>query len=468
MRFLVILCLIGQTTLSVVSASPAQPNIVLLVSDDMGWNDVGYHGGTAATPNLDRLATEGIQLERFYVHPICSPTRTAMMTGRTPSRFGITAPVGGHQGVPVEEHFLPQTFSAAGYQCFMTGKWHLGIGEGMHPLDRGFDHFYGHLGGAIDYFTHTGGRGGNVDWFRNRESLVEEGYSTYLFATEALHLLAARDREKPVFLYVPFNAPHNPPQAPAKLVEKNGSDRSGLRNAAIEAMDIAIGRILKGIDDEGMTDNTLVMFFCDNGGPGQMRGGGKGKGRPQSAPNAGADESSDNSRRLALRAGKGSVYEGGIRVPAIIRWPGKIEPGSSSEQFISATDLLPSLASAAKIDTQNTVPLDGCQVWEAMATGAEVTRDHPIVIAGPRESWAILQTPWKLVKPEGAQPELYQILKDPTESKNVAEEHPDVLSQMSATLDKVVSQAVIRRSSGPGGGKSRPGGKKGSGRRPTE
>ena len=189
----------------------------MFVSDDMGWNEVGYHGSKIATPHIDGLAKEGVQLDRFYVHPICSPTRTALMTGRSPARFGITGPIG-RGVVPLDEHFLPQTFQKAGYQTFMVGKWHLGERSDDHaPNARGFDHFYGCLGGVIDYYTHRRGRG--LDWQRNGKPVIEEGYSTDLFAAEAIRLLKNRDQKKSVFLYLPFNAPHQPAQAPDVLIQ---------------------------------------------------------------------------------------------------------------------------------------------------------------------------------------------------------------------------------------------------------
>ena len=202
---------IFTAALGLVLEAAAKPNIVLFVSDDMGWNEVGYHGSKIATPHIDGLAKEGVQLDRFYVHPICSPTRTALMTGRSPARFGITGSIG-RGVVPLDEHFLPQTFQKAGYQTFMVGKWHLGErSDDYAPNARGFDHFFGFHGGGINYYTTDGSRARG--WFRNGQSVAPQGYSTDLLADEAIKLLKNRNKKKPVFLYLPFNAPHQPAQA---------------------------------------------------------------------------------------------------------------------------------------------------------------------------------------------------------------------------------------------------------------
>lgn len=412
------------------AAPSAKPNVVLFVSDDMGWSDVSYHGGTVKTPNIDRIGSEGVELDRFYVFPICSPTRTALMTGRSPIRFGIIAPIGGRQGVPTDEHFLPETFQDAGYQTYMVGKWHLGkMGEAYAPQSRGFDHFYGFRGGVIDYYKHTGSRG--LDWQRNGKEIVEEGYATELFAAEAVKLLKGRDKAKPVFLYVPFNAPHSPAQAPEKLIKdyvKQGMDRSAAaRAASIDSMDQAIGKILKTLDDEGMTENTLTMFFCDNGAGGgrERRGNGNRRGRPGMVEGAG---------NAPLKGGKGSVYEGGIRVPAVLRWPSAIKAGTKSEVFISVQDLLPTLAGATGLSPGNTKPLDGTNQWPTLSRSESAKpKRKPFIVAG-QGSWAILESPWKLVQRDEVAT-LYQVIEDPSETKDLAAAKPRVTERLAKLLD---------------------------------
>jgi len=388
----------------------------MFVSDDMGWNEVGYHGSKIATPHIDGLAKEGVQLDRFYVHPICSPTRTALMTGRSPARFGITGPIG-RGVVPLDEHFLPQTFQKAGYQTFMVGKWHLGERSDDHtPNARGFDHFYGCLGGVIDYYTHRRGRG--LDWQRNGKPVIEEGYSTDLFAAEAIRLLKNRDQKKSVFLYLPFNAPHQPAQAPDVLIQKykrlGFSSRAIGRAAAIEAMDAAMGRVLAAIRVEGMAKDTLVMFFCDNGSGGGSRG-------PRALPG-----------QLSLLGGKGSVLEGGIRVPAVFRWPGVIRTGTTCSQLISAQDLFPTFAAAAGIKPANQKPFDGVNCWPAIIQNKPMKRP-PVIVAGPSGDFAVLHDQWKLTWGQG-QVRLYNVKDDPAESKDVILNHPETAANLADNL----------------------------------
>ena len=382
----------------------------------MGWNEVGYHGSKIATPHIDRLAKEGMQLNRFYVHPICSPTRTALMTGRSPARFGITGAIG-RGVVPLDEHFLPQTFQKAGDQTFMVGKWHLGErSDDYAPNARGFDHFFGFHGGGINYYTTDGSRARG--WFRNGQSVAPQGYSTDLLADEAIKLLKNRNKIKPVFLYLPFNAPHQPAQASERLLEKYRKlgffGRRVGQAGAIEAMDAAIGRVLATIEAEGISKETLVMFFCDNGSGGGRRG------------------STALPGQLALRGGKCSVLEGGIRVPAVLRWPGVIRAGTTCSQLISAQDLFPTFAAAAGIEPANQKPLDGVNCWPAIVQNKAMKRP-PVIVAGPSGDFAVLHDQWKLTWGQG-QVSLYNVKDDPTESKDVILNHPETAAKLADNL----------------------------------
>jgi arylsulfatase A-like enzyme len=415
--FLFLLLAVYPTVVPAQSTATApKPHIVMFVSDDMGWNEVGYHGSKIATPHIDGLAKEGVQLDRFYVHPICSPTRTALMTGRSPARFGITGAIG-RGVVPLDEHFLPQTFQKAGYQTFMVGKWHLGErSDDYAPNARGFDHFFGFHGGGINYYTTEGSRARG--WFRNGQSVAPQGYSTDLLADEAIKLLKNRNKKKPVFLYLPFNAPHQPAQASERLLEKYRKlgffGRRVGQAGAIEAMDAAIGRVLATIEAEGISKETLVMFFCDNGSGGGRRG------------------STALPGQLALRGGKGSVLEGGIRVPAVLRWPGVIRAGTKCNQLISAQDLLPTFAAAAGIKSANQKPLDGINCWPAIVQNKAVKRP-PVIVAGPFGDFAVLHDQWKLTWVQG-QVSLYNVKDDPTESKDVTLSHPETAAKLADNL----------------------------------
>ena len=415
--FLFLFLAVCPTVVSAQSAATSpKPHIILFVSDDMGWNEVGYHGSKIATPHIDRLAKEGVQLDRFYVHPICSPTRTALMTGRSPARFGITGAIG-RGVVPLDEHFLPQTFQKAGYQTFMVGKWHLGErSDDYAPNARGFDHFFGFHGGGINYYTTDGSRARG--WFRNGQSVAPQGYSTDLLADEAIKLLKNRNKKKPVFLYLPFNAPHQPAQASERLLEKYRKlgffGRRVGQAGAIEAMDAAIGRVLATIEAEGISKETLVMFFCDNGSGGGRRG------------------STALPGQLALRGGKGSVLEGGIRVPAVLRWPGVIRAGTTCSQLISAQDLFPTFAAAAGIEPANQKPLDGVNCWPAIVQNKAMKRP-PVIVAGPSGDFAVLHDQWKLTWGQG-QVSLYNVKDDPTESKDVILNHPETAAKLADNL----------------------------------
>ena len=398
-----------------------KPNLVIFVSDDMGWNEVGYHGSKISTPNIDRLAKDGMQLDRFYVHPVCSPTRAALMTGRSPARFGITSALTRGAGVPLAEHFLPQTFQNAGYQTYLVGKWHLGAtGIDYRPNARGYDQFFGFHGGGIDYYPQGGLRARG--WYRNAQPANVEGYSTDLLAAEAIRLMKNRSRRQPVFLNLSFNAPHPVAQASETLIAKYAklgfTGRMTAHAAAIDAMDSAIGRVLAAIKAEGMDCDTLVMFFCDNGS------GGGGRGLRGGAPEGGAGQ-------LALRGGKGSVLEGGIRVPAVLRWPGVIPAGATSSQLISDLDLFPTLTAAMGIAPKNQKPFDGINLWNALRANKNVQR-KPVVVAGQGE-FVLLRDRWKLIwSPQ--QTSLYDIRQDPTESRDVITDHPIIAAELADAL----------------------------------
>ncbi len=248
-----------------------RPNILYIVADDLGWADVGFHGSDIRTPSLDALAAEGAQLAEFYVQPMCTQTRAALMTGRYPLRYGLQSFVilpDQTYGIPLEERLLPEILRDAGYETAIIGKWHLGHADpAFWPRQRGFDYQYGALIGEIDYFTHE--ISGVTDWYRDNEPIEEEGYVTTLLGEDAVRFIEGYDSENPFFLYLAFTAPHTPFQAPEDELSEYG-DIADLNRRAyaamISEMDDQIGAVLDAIEAKGLAEDTLVIFHSDNGG----------------------------------------------------------------------------------------------------------------------------------------------------------------------------------------------------------
>lgn len=400
----------------------ARPNVIVFLADDLGWTDVGFHGSEIQTPNIDRLARGGLRLNRYHSFPLCSPTRAGLLTGRHPIRFGLAYSVvrpWSHYGLSTAEKTIANVFKDAGYRTAITGKWHLGHTHSkLLPQARGFDHFYGHVNGAIDYFTHV--RGEAVDWQRNGQTVRESGYTTDLLAAEASKLIRGRDAKRPLFLYVPWNAPHSPLQAPDDLLKKYASisdERRRKYAAMVEAMDRSIGEVLKTLEEEKIAENTLILFASDNGGP---RGSGATNGN--------------------LRAGKATVYEGGLRVPALLHWRGKIKPGVS-EQLMTVLDVLPTLAAAAGVPVQTPEPLDGTNLWPELSSGGTRERDELFFAvqaeAGPKQH-ALRLGDWKLVR-IGAADSLFNLAADPEEKNDVASQHSARVKDLGARMDRWIA-----------------------------
>lgn len=421
-------------------------NVVVMLADDLGWNDVGFHGSEIQTPNIDRLASEGTQLDRFYSCPLCSPTRAALMTGRYPLRLGLGYTVvrpWARFGMPLSERTIADYFQEAGYETAMTGKWHLGHYSRKYlPGSRGFQHSYGHVNGAIDYYTHE--REGGLDWHRDGTGLREEGYTTDLIAAEAERLIRSRDKSKPMFLYVPFNAPHAPLQAPKEIIAKYGGIADETRRtfaAMVDRMDAAVGRVLGALDKEGMSRNTVVLFFSDNGGPIGL-----------------------GARNTPLRGAKGSAWEGGTRVPAVIRFPGAVPAGKKLAQVTTVMDVLPTLAEAAGLSPRWRNPLDGKSVWASVRSGAAKPREDLFFsIESARamhfgvhrdkggEQWKLVRETDK--KGAATNTSLFRIDKDGTESNDVASNNPALVDELVTSLEawrKLAPADSLRHATSPG------------------
>jgi arylsulfatase A-like enzyme len=418
---------------SVAFAATPKPNIVFIVADDLGRNDVGFMGGTAIkTPHLDKLANAGARLEAFYVQPLCSPTRAAFLTGRYPMRYGLQVGVVrplAKYGLPLDERLLPQALKDAGYFTAMFGKWHLGSFEKAYwPNARGFDYWYGHLFGALDYFNHL--RDGTHDWYRNGEKNHDSGYTTHLLARDAVRVIKDQPRDKPLFIYVPFNAVHAPHQAPARYKELYAHLPEPRRTYAgmLAAMDDAVGQIVGAIEDTGRRTNTLFIFTSDNGGP-----------RPGVV--------SDNG---PLRAGKGTLYEGGVRVCAFATWDGRIKAGSVVTEPLHIADWYPTLLKLAGASVEQKTALDGRDIWPVIAEGKKSPHEVILLNTTP-DTGAVRMGDWKLVLNGGSTNratqgiELFNLAKDPAEKQNLAGPRPEKVQELRARLDSFAREAAPPR-----------------------
>jgi arylsulfatase A-like enzyme len=420
--------LLGITTLTLtpfILAAKEKPNIIYILADDMGYADAGFNGGTEIkTPNLDAIAHGGTILKSFYVQPVCSPTRAALMTGRYPTSTGVYSVVKPQTpwGLKLEEQTLAQTLRDVGYETAISGKWHLGeFQPAYRPTQRGFDHQYGMWFGQIDYFTHL--RDGVLDWHRNDQPSKDEGYTTHLIAKEACRMIREKNPEKPLFLYLPFNAVHSPHQVPERYCTPY-TNLSGVRRTyagMLSAMDEAVGQVLAALDEKGIRDNTLIIFSSDNGGP-----------APGNVTSNGP-----------LRAGKGSIYEGGIRVCAFVNWPGRIPAGKTIDEPLHAVDWYPTLAKLTGATAEQKLPLDGLDIWPVLTNGAKSPHEALVLCGTERGQAAIRMGDWKLLVGAGDADQLYNLAQDLGEEKNLASEKPEKLKELRARYDAMMKTAVM-------------------------
>ena len=422
---------------STVLAASRPPNVIHIVADDLGWKDLGFQNATdIRTPNLDRLAREGARFEQFYVQPMCTPSRAALLTGRYPMRYGLQTlviPSKGTYGLSTDEYLLPQVLRDAGYQTAIIGKWHLGHADRRYwPRQRGFDYAYGAVLGEIDYFSHDAH--GVTDWQRDNEPVKEEGYVTTLLGDDAVRFIEKQqDNEKPFFLYLAFTAPHAPYQAPDEYVERFRNIQDQTRRvyaAMISCLDDQVGRVVEALDRTGQRDDTLIFFHSDNGGTRDARLTGEGK--VDSIP-------CDNG---PLRGGKGDLYEGGTRVPAFANWPGHIAPGTVIETPVHVVDILPTLAALGGASTDKCLPIDGIDISAALLGEGEPARTEVVYNIEPFRA-AIREGDWKLVWRTllPAKVELFNIDEDPKESRNLAADHPEKVAELQARIGQLATEA---------------------------
>ena len=358
-----------------------RPNIVVILVDDMGFADCGFNGGKdIRTPNIDALAARGSVFGSYYVQPLCSASRASLLTGRFPVHHGIygALKVESRVGLPLAERTIAQGLHTAGYTTAIVGKWHVGEFQPEYrPTRRGFDHQYGLWYGQIDYFTHR--RGGRVDWYRDDQPSDDKGYSTHLIGREAARLIKQQPQDRPLFLYVPFNAVHGPYQVPA-------SDRTPYKDlrpqrqtlaAMLAVVDEEVGRIVAAIHDRKLDENTLIIFSSDNGGVGPGR----------------------ITMNTPLRAGKGTIYEGGVRSSAFVTWPGKVPSGQKITAPVHLVDWYPTLLQLTGADSKQPLAVDGVDIWPLITTGKAPDRDALLLVGTQPDRAAIRMGDWKLLLP---------------------------------------------------------------------
>ncbi len=415
---LIVLMASSSTILAQKYKKSKRPNIVIILTDDQGNADAGYQRSPATvnTPSIDKLAEAGIVFTNGYASGyVCAPTRAGLLTGRYQQRFGFYRAPDSRIGLPLSEITLADVLKENGYVTGVFGKWHLGLTEEYHPNNRGFDEFYGFLGhGAHDYFDLSIKENAS-DYhqaiYRNLEKINDTGYLTDNLAREANSFIKNNaNKEKPFFLYLPFNAVHTPMQAPEEDIKKfnTGNPKRDILLAMLHRMDVAIGEVVKTLKEEGVYDNTLIFFLSDNGGA-----------RASVADN------------LPLNGSKHTVYEGGYRVPFIISWPDKLKHDISDEPIISI-DIMPTICAVLDIELPKDVIYDGRDILSTVLGKSKGPLHEQIFFDGNDGSWAIREGDWKLLYNKKNSLELYNLKDDYIEQNNLLAAHPDKVADLKA------------------------------------
>ena len=414
-------------------ASPAladrKPNLIVIMADDLGYQDVGFNGSKdIPTPHIDRIATEGVRFTSGYVtYPVCGPSRAGFLTGRYPQRFGFERnpqyrPRDPGMGLPLSEKTIADVLRNAGYATGLIGKWHMGAHPSLHPMERGFDEFFGHLGGGHIYFcdqlairsfdqANDEAQSYRTLIERGRTPVETTGYLTDVFSQEAVEFIG-RHKATPFFLFLSYNAPHTPMQATEKYLSRFQGIKDKKRRtyaAMVSAMDDGIGLVLASLDTHGLANDTLVVFLSDNGGA----------------------ENSNASNNGKLRGQKSDVWEGGFRVPFAMRWPAKLKPGEFHHP-VSAIDILPTIAKAAGARPDPSKPLDGVDLLPHLL-GSKTSAPHAAIYLRKFDqgAFAVRQGALKMVIPQKGTPaRLYDLAADPAETRDLAAERPQDLERL--------------------------------------
>jgi arylsulfatase A-like enzyme len=455
-RVIAFLATIASALLLVSSRAAAQreqkpgrkPNILLIVADDLGYGELGCQGWKdIPTPNIDSIANNGVRFTSGYVScPVCSPTRAGLMTGRYQQRFGHEfnpGPVTMESrefGLPRDETTLAERLKAAGYVTGMVGKWHLGLRPGLRPTERGFDEFFGFLGGAHSYFANRQGRANPI--LRGTQRVEETEYLTYAFQREAVAFID-RHKGEPFFLYLPFNAVHAPLQATPhdrKQFSQVDNEKRQKFSAMLAALDHAVGAVLSKVRDAGLEENTLVIFISDNGGP----------------------SGQTSSRNDPLRGTKATTWEGGIRIPFMLQWKGRLPAGKVDDRPVISLDIHPTALAACGItlhpEKKSEKKLDGVNLLPFL-DGTRKDLPHAVLFWRFGEQMAVRSGDWKLTKSHspggqrrlprksavGLDLQLFDLSKDIGESTDLAAQRPEKVRELTALWERWNAELIAPR-----------------------
>lgn len=416
------------------------PNIIIIYADDMGYGDVGYNGFTdVLTPNIDRLATQSIVFNQGYVSAsVCAPSRAGLLTGQYQQRFGLgencsatgwpDSDISQGSGIPDDQILAPELFKSIGYSTGMVGKWHLGVAESKRPNQKGFDYYYGFLNGAHSYYKSEkvmGERKAHWPLFENNTPVTFNGYLTEVFTNKAVKYIEA-SKDKPFFLYLAYNAVHHPWEVPKEYVDRLQHIKLPNRRkfaAMVLALDDGVGEVLHSLEKYDIQNNTIVVFISDNGSP--------------SGQDKGSSPDDFMSSTGGLKGWKGDTYEGGIRVPFLIKWPGVLEP-RIYDKPVSNLDVLPTLVEYLNI--KDTPFFDGVNLLPHL-NGQEQENPHDILYWRRDDDYAVRKGDWKLCwnnrgmkNTETA--ELFNLAEDPNEQYNLAGEFPELAKELQEIFDK--------------------------------
>ncbi len=462
---------VARTNAALADSSVSKPNVLVILVDDLGYGDLSSYGAAdLKSPNIDKLIASGMRLERFYANcPVCSPTRAALLSGRFPDLVGVPGVIRTHFAdnwgcLAPQAVLLPQMLKQTGYHTAIVGKWHLGLTSPNTPNERGFDDFHGFLGDMMDDYYNHRRHGFNYLRLDNKE-IDPKGHATDLFTQWAIDYLReragrkdpprvegilpsdrgqdARDTTRPFFLYLAYNAPHAPIQPPQEWVERVKGREPGITDkrarlvALIEHLDAGIGKVIDALKETGLAENTLVLFTSDNGG-----------------------QLSLGASNGLLRAGKGDMYEGGIRVPMCVVWPGRITPGSRSDRVALTMDIFPTICEAGgvKIDHE----IDGASFLPTLLGRPQPDDDRILFWVrreggaqyGGRACYAARQGDYKLLQNSPFEPlKLYNLAEDPQEQNPLDDKHPMHRKLFNALQNHVNESGVIpwQRSPSAGG-----------------